>query len=113
MYPGVHAREIPDKPAYVMVGELEPSVAIMSNGATKGCGAETFSTLKNTASIQAIYQIHRNLRADSQNNTDSSLIANLEKDCQANYIKVSVEPTGAKYSVQIPGTGHSRTFITK
>ena len=43
---------------------LAPTVAIMSNGTEKGCGPETFSTLKATPSIQALYQIHRNLRKD-------------------------------------------------
>ena len=34
------------------------------NGTKKGCGSETFATLKSIPSIQAMYQIHRNLRAD-------------------------------------------------
>ena len=44
------------------VVEQGGKVAIMSNGTTKGCGAETFKTLKTAPSIQAIYQTHRNLR---------------------------------------------------
>ncbi len=97
----------------VLVRALSPTVAIMSNGITKGCGAETFGTLKSVASIQAIYQIHKNLRADSANNTVAEQIANLEKDCQANFIKVSVEPDGRSYTVAIPATGHSRKFETR
>jgi competence protein ComEC len=92
---------------------LEPTVSVMSNGTNKGCGPETFATLKSTPSIRAMYQIHRNLRADSENNTASEYIANLEANCKGNYIKLSVAPDGKSYTVSIPATGHKRTFQTK
>ena len=85
----------------------------MSNGTTKGCGAETFKTLKTAPSIQAIYQTHRNLRADGENNTAAECIANSEKDCAANLIKVSVEAGGKAYTVSIPATGHARRFESR
>jgi competence protein ComEC len=97
----------------LLVQALAPTVAVMSNGTTKGCGAETFKTLKSVPSIEAVYQIHRNLRADSENNTQPEHIANAEKECAANYIKVSVEEGGGKYTVSIPGTGHTRQFTSK
>ena len=97
----------------VLVRALAPTVAVMSNGTTKGCGAETFSTLKSTPSIQAIYQIHKNLRSDSENNTAEEQIANLERECSANSIKVSVARSGQSYVVSIPERGHSRTFQTR
>jgi len=106
-----HGLDLSNNP--ILIHSLAPSVAIMSNGTSKGCGAETFHTLKNTPSIQAIYQIHRNLRQDSENNTEAEYIANMEKDCQANLIKVSVAPSGKSYIVSIPAKGHSRTFQTR
>jgi beta-lactamase superfamily II metal-dependent hydrolase len=106
-----HGLDVSNNP--LLVKALAPTIAIMSNGTTKGCGAETFKTLKNTSSIQAIYQTHRNLRADSENNTEKDYIANLEKECAANSIKVSVEKGGANYTVSIPATGHSRKFASK
>ena len=85
----------------------------MSNGIKKGCGAETFATLKATPSIKAMYQIHRNLRADMENNTADDHIANVEEKCQANYIKLSVDPSGRNYTVSIPAKHHSATFATR
>jgi hypothetical protein len=85
----------------------------MSNGTTKGCGAQTYATLKNTTSIQAIYQTHKNLRPDSENNTAPEHIANSDKECSANPIKVSVAKDGRTYTVSIPATGHSRQFTSK
>jgi hypothetical protein len=60
-----------------------------------------------------MYQLHKNLREDAQNNTADELIGNLEKDCKANYIKLSVVPSESTYTVWIPGTGHSRKFSIK
>jgi beta-lactamase superfamily II metal-dependent hydrolase len=106
-----HGLDMSNNP--LLVRALAPTVAIMSNGTTKGCGPETFKTLKNTPSIEAVYQIHRNLRPDSDNNTGAEYIANLEKDCSANLIKVSVSPGGKAFTVSIPATGHSRRFESR
>ncbi|HAV62385.1 MAG TPA: hypothetical protein DCY13_08490 [Verrucomicrobiales bacterium] len=97
----------------LLVRSLAPTVSVMSNGTTKGCGAETFATLKGTDSVEAMYQIHRNLRADSENNTAAEYIANHEKECAANHIQMSVAPDGKTYSLAIPATGHSRQFSTR
>ena len=85
-------------------------MAVINNGTTKGCDPQTFATLKETPSVQAIYQVHRNLRADGTANTDEAYIANAEKECKANFIKLSVDTGGASYTVFVPSTGHSRTY---
>jgi len=96
----------------LLVQALAPTVAIMSNGTSKGCGPETFALLKRTSSLQAIYQTHRNLRAE-KDNTEPKHIANLEKDCAANYIKVTVAAEARSYAVSIPGRQESRVFETR
>lgn len=98
----------------LLVGALAPTVAIMNNGVTKGCQPETFATLKETKSIEAVYQMHRNLRPDGDvNNVAAEYIANAEENCQANYIHLSVASDGASYSVSIPANRHERTFEVK
>jgi beta-lactamase superfamily II metal-dependent hydrolase len=98
----------------LVLRSLQPRVAIMNNGVTKGCAPEVFANLKATASIQAIYQMHKNLRPDgAANNTADGYIANLEKDCRANFIKLSVDPTGSSYQVSIPGRDHQKTFQSR
>ena len=106
-----HGLDLSNNP--LLVHSLEPTISVMSNGTTKGCGPETFATLKSTPSIQAMYQIHRNLRADSENNTADEYIANLDRKCSGNCIKLSVAPDGKSYTISIPATGHKRTFQTK
>lgn len=93
---------------------LRPTVAVMNNGSTKGCLPEVYANLTATKSIQAIYQVHKNLRPDgAQNNTADELIANHEEVCHGNFIKLSVAPDGASYTVAIPANGHERMYPTK
>jgi competence protein ComEC len=108
---GHHGLDLSNNP--LLVRALSPTVTVMSNGTSKGCEPGTFATLSSTPSIQARYQIHRNLRADSQNNTANEYIANLNEHCSGNYIKLSVAPDGNSYTVSIPATGHRQTYQTK
>lgn len=96
-----------------LVRNLSPTVTVMNNGTRKGCGPETVTTLRNTPSVQANYQVHKNLRDDSQFNTTDNHIANLEAACKAHYIKLSVAPDGQSYTVSIPGRNHEATYQTK
>jgi beta-lactamase superfamily II metal-dependent hydrolase len=98
----------------VVLKSLEPTVAVMNNGSTKGCMPEVFATLQATKSLEAIYQLHKNLRPDGNvNNVADEYIANREEKCQGNYVKLSVAPDGKSYTLAIPANQHERTFRTK
>lgn len=103
-----HGLDASNHPAVVRT--LSPTVAVMSNGPTKGCEPRTFATLRETPSIQAIYQVHKNLRDDRQNNTADDCIANQSRECQGQMIELSVDPRGESFTVRVPATGHERTF---
>lgn len=98
----------------LVIRSLEPSVAIMNNGVTKGCMPEVFAALKEAPSIRAVYQVHKNLRPDgATNNVADEYIANHDKDCKGHPIKLSVDPTSKSYTVSIPSNKHERTFQTR
>ncbi len=98
----------------LVIRSLEPTVAIMNNGATKGCMPEVFAALKDQKSVAAIYQMHKNLRADSATiNVADEFIANRDKECSGEYIHLSVDPTGDSYMVTVPSTQHEKTYKTR
>lgn len=53
----------------ILLQSLSPAVSVVSNGTRKRVWGCSFATLDTTSLIQAIYQIHKNLRNDSQNDT--------------------------------------------
>ena len=85
----------------------------MDNGAEKGGNPNSLATVKFAPSIQARYQLHKSFFKGAKENTDDEYIANLEKQCTGNYIKMSVAPDGSRYTISIPATGHKKTFQTK
>lgn len=109
-----HGLDMSNNP--LVIRSVKPSVAIMNNGERKGCMPEVFANLAATPSIQAVYQMHKNLRDDgATNNVPDEYVANLEsaERCAGNYIKLSVAPDGMQYTVSIPANGHQRTFATQ
>lgn len=97
----------------LVVRTLQPRVAIMNNGVTKGCMPEVFATLQEQKSLEAIYQVHKNLRPDGvTNNVADDFIANAEKDCAANTIELTVAHDAKTYTVAIPAKGHKKSFET-
>jgi len=107
-----HGRDDSNNP--VLIHSLAPTVSIMNNGITKGTAASTINGLRSSPGLQAMYQVHKNLRpGDPENNTADELIANHDDDpntCAANTITMTVAADGASYTVAIPASGHRKTF---
>ena len=100
----------------IVLSSLKPRVAIMNNGHTKGCAPGVFANLKATSSIDAIYQVHKNLRPDGTvNNVPDDFIANHHEPdkCEGHYIKLSVAKDGRSYTVAIPAHDIQREYQTK
>ena len=106
-----HGMDVSNHP--LVIRSLAPTVAVINNGVTKGCEPHMVHALRETSSVQAIYQVHRNLRGDGSPNAPDEYIANAGRDCKASFIKLSVDPTGTSYTVHVPSTGHSRTYQTR
>jgi hypothetical protein len=107
-----HGLDVSNNP--VLVHSLAPTVSVMNNGPKKGTGGSTMAALRSSPGLQAMYQVHKNVRPDgAENNTADEFIANLEADCAAHFIKLTVASDAKTYTLAIPATGHTRTFQTR
>ena len=106
-----HGLDMSNNP--VLIRSIQPAVTVMNNGHLKGCGPKTRAALKATPSIQANYQLHKNLKGGADNTADE-LIANVEpaQTCKGNGIELQVSADSSEYTVRIPATKHERTFKT-
>jgi competence protein ComEC len=106
-----HGVDSSNNPA--LVRAIKPRVAIIDSGPRKGAESHTFATLKSNRELQAIYQLHRNLRTSDKDNTMAGYIANEEESCQGNFIKLSVDSRSQAYSVSIPAKQITRHYLTR
>lgn len=104
-----HGLDVSNNP--LLLKTLRPQVAVMNNGARKGANPETCATIKDTDSVKAWYQVHRNVQ-HAASNPPEEFIANLPDKCEGHYIKMSVDATGKSYTFSIPANGHKQTYQT-
>lgn len=97
----------------VLVRSLEPRVVIMNNGPRKGCHPEVYATIRKTPSVDAVYQLHRNIGSGPEGNTLPRRIANVHADCEGRGISLSVSPDGKTYDVLIPDRGLVESYRTR
>ena len=108
-----HGLNVSNNP--VMVLALNPKVCVSCNGPTKGADKETIGTLNQVKSLQAMYQLHRNIRLSESEQAPASNIANLAEtaNCQGKWIKASVGKDGNSYTIQVGPDGTARKFETR
>jgi competence protein ComEC len=106
-----HGLDLSNNPA--LVHALRPRVAIINNGPRKGGEVHTFATIKSSPGIEAIYQLHRNVRTTAEDNAPPDFVANDEEACKGEFVKLSVSADGKSYTVAIPGKNISRNYRTK
>jgi len=106
-----HGLEVSNNPR--LIRALSPRVAVINDGPRKGGDAGFYARLKGIKEIEAIYQVHRNVRTTDKDNTMSGYIANELEACEGNFIKLSVAPNGKSYTVSIPAKQISRTYRTR
>jgi len=106
-----HGLDISNNP--VVINTVRPRVAVFNNGPEKGCMPAVTAALRRSPEIKAIYQLHRNLKVGSQENTDPDYIANADEKCQGEGIKLSVAADGKSYTVTVGSQGKPKTYETR
>jgi beta-lactamase superfamily II metal-dependent hydrolase len=99
----------------VLVWAIDPVVAVMCNGPTKGGDPETLATLRKIKSLKALYQLHRNVKLKDDQQTPRQFIANHggTAGCKGTYVKASVAADGNSYTLQIGPSGKPRTYRSR
>ena len=103
-------------------GHQQPPAAAAGAGADRGgdeqrteegrVGRRPCSALKALPSLQALYQLHRNVATGPDDNTTPDLIANLEETPDAGHmVSVHVQADGS-YEVVNHRTGEKRAFAS-
>jgi len=81
--------------AKALVHSLHPRVAIMNNGAHKGCRPAAWQIVHDSPGLEDLWQLHYALDAGKDHNVPEQFIANMdEKNDAGNYIKVTAMPDG-------------------
>jgi len=106
-----HGLDQSNSPALLQAAS--PTVAIMNNGAKKGGSPATTRWLRDTSSIKAIFQVHRNVGTGPGDNTAPELTANDEEKCEGEGIVLTLDPSGKSYTVEVPSKKSKRSFDVK
>lgn len=108
-----HGLPTSNNPALVLA--IDPVVAVMCNGPTKGGHEQTLETLREVKSLKDLYQLHQNVKLDLSRQAPRENIANFGKlgECDGIFVKLSVASDGSAYSVQMGADGTQRTYRTR
>ncbi|MCA9114932.1 MAG: MBL fold metallo-hydrolase [Planctomycetaceae bacterium] len=108
-----HGLPTSNNPALVLA--IDPVVAVMCNGPTKGGHPETIATLRKVKSLEHLYQLHRNVKLDAAGQTPAEFIANTgeTEGCEGVMVKASVSQDGGSYTLQIGKEGRPRIYETR
>jgi competence protein ComEC len=95
-----------------LVEAISPRIAIMDNGARKGGSTPTFLTLKQTPGLEALWQLHFSNEAGAAHNSAEEYIANPTGPDAANYLKLTVSPSGS-FAVFNSRTSATKTYAAR
>lgn len=104
---GLHTSNAPE-----IVHALKPRVAIMNNGAKKGGSPEAWQVIRKSPGLEDLWQLHYALAGKVENNSPESFIANLEENCGAQHIALSVNEDGS-FTVTNARNKYSKTYAAR
>ena len=106
-----HGLPISNNP--VVIDTVRPRVAVFNNGSKKGGSPSVTAALRKSPEIQAIWQMHRNVTAGADENTDPAMIANPDEQCQGEYLVLRVAPDAKSYTLAVGANGPPKRYETR
>ena len=98
--------------APALVYTVHPLVAVMDNGAHKGCIPEAWQTVHDSPGLEDLWQLHTAEDSDAAHNSPEALIANPRGDGDGHYLKVVASADGS-FSVTNSRTGMTKQYPRK
>ena len=98
----------------VLVKAVDPTVAVMCNGPSKGGHPDVLATLRErteNGSLEAWFQLHQNLSVPVASQTNAARIANRDDtaSCRGRFIRVQHQPGDDDFTVNVEDR-HGETF---
>ena len=93
---------------------MEPTVAVMNNGPTKGAGKEAVETVLASPGLEDFWQLHRAVNNSDDLHADRRLIANLvpTEGCDGHWIRARLNGDGT-YTLLNGRNGFAKTYRVK
>jgi hypothetical protein len=85
----------------------------MNNGPRKGGEPPVIAALRSSPGLEAIFQVHRNVRTGEADNAPAEFIANAEEQCDGDYVWLKVDASGKTYTVAAGAKGKQYRFQTR
>lgn len=104
-----HGMDASGPPA--IVHALQPRVAIMNNGSKKGGAPPAWQVIKSSPGIEDLWQVHFAMAGGKENNTDESMIANMDESTGYG-LSLSAERTGA-FKVTNARNGKTKSYAAR
>jgi len=92
-----------------IVYAVQPRVAIMNNGARKGGAPAAWKIIKSSPGLEDLWQVHYSIAGKSEANSPEPFIANLEEQCEGQYLKVTANSDGS-FSVWNSRNKYSKNY---
>jgi beta-lactamase superfamily II metal-dependent hydrolase len=107
-----HGMDMSGAPQYV--NALGFKVAVMNNGPRKGGIGSYLEIVRKAPGSEDLWQLHKSLVAEEQQNTGEKFIANLEPEdqCQGHWLKATVEP-GGRYTLYNSRNNFSKSYTPR
>jgi beta-lactamase superfamily II metal-dependent hydrolase len=106
-----HGLAISNHPA--LVHAVAPRVAVMNNGPRKGGEPDVLATLRSSPGLEAVFQVHRNVRIAEAENAPAERIANRDEACSGDFVWLKVARDGKSYTVAAGAKGTPKRFESK
>jgi beta-lactamase superfamily II metal-dependent hydrolase len=103
-----HGLGVSNNPA--LVHTVAPRVVVMNNGPRKGGELPVVQTVRSSPGLQALFQVHRNVRTSEPDNAPPEFIANQAEKCAGDYVWLKVARDGKSYTLAAGAAGKPHTF---